>query len=113
MKYQRTFDNTNSNWNEGQFEFNLIFLRQFENHFNQMLRIQGHVFLNDVYVGLGMRKSREGQRMGWRLDPHHPNHPNQVRLSLVADRDTQSIQVEFLGATDILDVLESEEVMVS
>lgn len=108
MELTRIFDEKNQNWNQ-QLEFNLLFLRGIENHMNQMLRIKGYVFFNDLMDVLHMPRTREGQKMGWRRDIHNANHPNQVRLNVTSDRENQSVLVEFLGLEDILDVLDKEQ----
>ena len=53
-------------WNN-QNEFNEIFLRCHERYFNDLLNVQGYVFLNEVLENLGMKRTKIGQLYGWTL----------------------------------------------
>lgn len=44
------------------------FLKQMEQYANDKLRIQGYLFLNDVYKMLGMPETQAGQVVGWVYD---------------------------------------------
>lgn len=46
-------------------EYNLMFLRQTENYCHNQLLIRGHLFLNEVFDELGIKRTVEGQKMGW------------------------------------------------
>ena len=50
-------------------EMMLDYLRQKESEANDKLRINGSLFLNDVYEMLGMPKTPEGQVTGWIYNP--------------------------------------------
>lgn len=65
--YARWFDESSSSWNREP-EYNLLFLRNQQQWFNDKLRMQGYVFLNDVYDALGIPRSSSGQFVGWTLD---------------------------------------------
>jgi len=47
------------------FEYNMMFLRQVENHLNNKLVTQGHLFLNEVYDEIGLKRTVQGQKVGW------------------------------------------------
>lgn len=64
--YARFFDESSKYWNKTP-EYNLIFLRQKQSYFNDMLQATGKVFLNDVYKELGLPLSQAGQTVGWDL----------------------------------------------
>lgn len=65
-QYARCFDETNSNWVDSS-EMNLLFLRNQQNYANDQLHSRGHVFLNEIYDGLGIPRTSEGAVVGWVL----------------------------------------------
>lgn len=71
--YVKIFDETNPNWVRDA-DQNRIFLMQVQNHANDKLRIQGYLFLNDVYEMLGFPKTQTGQVVGWLCDAKHPEN---------------------------------------
>lgn len=62
--YARFFDESSTNW-EKNAEYNLMFLRSVESWMNDKLKLQGFLFLNDVYDALGIERSSIGQLVGW------------------------------------------------
>jgi len=63
--YARVFDETSStNWERSSMS-NRVFIQAQQNYANDLLRRQGHVFLNEVYDMLGLERSREGAVVGW------------------------------------------------
>lgn len=71
--YARIFDELNPNW-ERDSDYNLMYIRNVENKFNDKLKAYGYVFLNDVYEELGFPKTKTGQVVGWVYDPDNPKH---------------------------------------
>lgn len=65
-QYARCFDPTNQNWIDSA-EMNLLFLRNQQNYANDLLHSRGHVFLNEIYDGLGIPRTSEGAVVGWVL----------------------------------------------
>lgn len=63
-KYARFFDASSSGWIKDQ-DYNTLFLKAQENYWNYVLKVRGHVFLNEVYDSLGMSRSNEGAVTGW------------------------------------------------
>lgn len=67
MMYQRTFDEFNVNWRNGD-ELNLWWLTVGQEHFNTELQNKGWVPLNSVYEYLGFPRTSYGQVVGWSLE---------------------------------------------
>jgi len=70
--YARFFDESCSEWSKDP-EYNLFFLKAQQNIFNDLLKVRGHVFLNEVYDALGIKRSRAGAVVGWVIRPGHDN----------------------------------------
>lgn len=66
--YAIFFDDTCTGWTRNS-EKNKFFLLQVQNWANDRLKIEGFLFLNDVYEMLGASKTRAGQIIGWYYDP--------------------------------------------
>lgn len=62
--YARWFDNHSVQWRNDQ-SLNLYFLSAQQNFMNDMLHLNGHLFLNEVYDVLGIPRSKEGALVGW------------------------------------------------
>lgn len=66
-RYAKFFDEGNVNWQKDP-ELNLFFLTSQQNYLNDLLRIRGHVTLNDVYDRIGIDRTKEGFVVGWVFD---------------------------------------------
>jgi len=64
--YSRFFDSSCTQWSKDPY-YNLMFVRQQQNYFNDLLKIRGHVFLNEVYDALGLDRTKPGSVVGWCL----------------------------------------------
>ena len=71
--YAKIYDELNPNW-ERDSDYNLMYIRNVENKFNDKLKAYGYVFLNDVYEALGFPKTKTGQVVGWVYNPDNPEH---------------------------------------
>lgn len=62
--YARVFDESNK-WFKKNPTMNRMFLQAQQAHANDLLKINGHLFLNDVYRMLGFPDTKEGAVVGW------------------------------------------------
>lgn len=63
--YQVMFDETNNNWQRGNRELNVLWLKNMQNWANDRLNARGFVYLNEVYSWLGLPQVPAGQVVGW------------------------------------------------
>jgi Family of unknown function (DUF6353) len=66
-QYARFFDELCTEWSK-EAEYNFTFLRQKQNWMNDLLKMRGYVFLNQVYEELGLAPTSAGSVVGWLLD---------------------------------------------
>jgi hypothetical protein len=71
--YARFFDDASPAWSPSP-ELNLTFLRCQQNYANDMLRVNGHMFLNEIYDMLGLERTKEGAVVGWKLSKDGDNY---------------------------------------
>jgi len=62
--YARFFDESSVQWRKD-YTHNLFFLKAQQNYANDLLKMQGHVFLNEVYDMLSLPRSSAGALVGW------------------------------------------------
>ena len=62
--YARYYDQSCSQWTN-RADYNLMTIKAREDYFNNMLKVRGHVFLNEIYDQLGMERTKAGQIVGW------------------------------------------------
>lgn len=67
-EYVRYFDPRNPNWQRGNRELNLFFLKNVQNWCNDRLHARGFLYLNEVYEMLGVQEAPEGQILGWLVE---------------------------------------------
>lgn len=72
-QYSVFFDESNPNWRPSA-EANKAFLRCQQNFANEILRVDGHLFLNKVYDLLGMPHTSAGAIVGWVVGEGNQNH---------------------------------------
>lgn len=77
--YSKIFDEFNVNW-ENDAELNRNFIQCQQNFANAQLHARGHIYLNEVYDMLGLRRTKAGQIVGWIL--RGPNSDNYVDFKL-------------------------------
>lgn len=99
--YAVIFGPNNHNWH-GNVEISSLFLRTQENWFNDLLRARGHVFLNEVYGGLGIPHTPAGAVMGWSM----ANNEMQNRIEFeTIEHPNGAIGIDFNVDGFILDKL--------
>lgn len=64
--YARWFDDASSEWSSVP-EYNLVKIKCCQEYANQLLQSRGHLFLNEVYDMLGLKRSQEGAVVGWAI----------------------------------------------
>ena len=79
--YARFFDESNPYWQKDA-EFNCMFLRAQQSFFNDKLRVEKRVFLNDVYKALGFPTTKAGQVVGWVYDPERSDIDNYIDFGI-------------------------------
>lgn len=93
-------EKTSRNWSTDP-AINEIFLRQVQNYANDLLRMRGYLFLNEVLYELGLPRTRDGQIVGWRKGSTIQFVPD------VFPKDTTPISLDFNVDGDILDAIET------
>lgn len=71
--YARIFDETNPNWTKDP-QQNLVFLKAQQQYANDMLHVQGYLFLSDVYKALGFDETDASRIVGWTIENGHDNY---------------------------------------
>ena len=82
--YARFFDESCPAWNKDS-ECNKTFLKLQQDFANELLKMKGHLFLNEVYDMLGMPRSKAGQVVGWLYDEQNPEGDNFVDFGIFDD----------------------------
>ena len=72
-QYSVFFDESNPNWQPSA-EINKAFLRCQQNWANDVLRVDGHLFLNQVYEMIGLPHTSAGSIVGWVVGEGNQNH---------------------------------------
>lgn len=83
--------------------YNQMFIKTIQNHSNDLLRIHGYLFLNDVLQNLGLKKTQEGQVTGWII---HPQSSGFVHIEYEELDDQTGYQLTFNVDGVILDKVE-------
>lgn len=80
-EYARFFDDECSGWTNDP-EINMIFIKQAQEYANVRLQNEGYLFLNDVYVMLGLPRTAVGQLVGWIYDEKNPIGDNYIDFGI-------------------------------
>jgi hypothetical protein len=96
--YARMFDKYNDNWEPSPRQ-NLYYLQSVIEHFENVLRLRGYVFLNEIYRHMGYEITNAGQSLGWlKNDPDGDGY-----ISFGIESDSENA-VKFINGT-ISDVI--------
>ena len=89
-EYSKFFDNGCKGWEKDP-EINRKVLLAQESYANDLLQIQGYLFLNDVYDMLGIPRTRAGQIVGWTYTDkgENPHGDNFVSFGIYDVKDEQ------------------------
>jgi len=79
--YSRFFDEGCNGWTKDP-EHNLCYLKTVQAHFNNKLKADGRVFLNDVYKALGIPETKAGHVVGWVYDEKNPVGDNYIDFGI-------------------------------
>lgn len=79
--YSIVFDDGNAGWDKDP-ELSKFFLVQQQNQANNILKAQGHMFLNEVYDLIGAKRTRAGNVVGWVYDEKNPVGDNYIDFGM-------------------------------
>lgn len=63
-QYAKCFDEASPHWHPSA-EMNRLHIMNMQNYANDLLHCRGHVFLNEIYDGLGIPRTSAGAVVGW------------------------------------------------
>lgn len=71
--YARFFDEGSVEFQKNP-EMNKLYIQCQQTYANELLRVRGHLFLNEVYDSLGLQRSRAGAVVGWIISDTGDNY---------------------------------------
>ena len=93
--YGFKFDENSASWDRSR-DMNVFFLKFTQDYFNDLLKLRGYLFLNEVYDRLGIPRRAIGQCVGWIYDENNPNGDNFVDLDIFNERNNNDENVFIL-----------------
>ena len=93
--YGFKFDENSASWDRSR-DMNVFFLKFTQDYFNDLLKLRGYLFLNEVYDRLGIPRRALGQCVGWIYDENNPNGDNFVDLDIFNERNNNDRNVFIL-----------------
>ena len=93
--YGFKFDENSASWDRSR-DMNVFFLKFTQDYFNDLLKLRGYLFLNEVYDRLGIPRRALGQCVGWIYDENNPNGDNFVDLDIFNERNNNDENVFIL-----------------
>lgn len=100
-KYARVFDSSCNAWDKDR-EFNLMYLQAAQNHYNDVLKARGYVFLRDVYEYLGIPVTAASLIAGWVYDLENKFTDNHIDFG-IQPTDGADIQMDFNADGNIVE----------
>ena len=70
--------------------YNYLFVQMTQNWANDKLQAQGHLFLNEIFDQLGLRRTRSGALVGWVLPGTEA-----IWIKVVEDRGEDGLVLDF------------------
>lgn len=104
-EYTRIFDSSNRYW-DGNDDYVRMFLDSEESRANNLLRMNGHVFLNEIFERLGFEKTKIGQVVGWEYTPDKDCY---IDFDIYQVENEHKVILNFNPQGYILDKLEKGE----
>lgn len=80
--YSRWFDETCKNY-EGIADYDMLYLRSQQQFANDKLKVDGYLFLSDIYEALGIPRTKMSQTVGWIYKPNNENGDNFVDFGII------------------------------
>ena len=93
--YGFKFDENSASWDRSR-DMNVFFLKFTQDYFNDLLKLRGYLFLNEVYDRLGIPRRAIGQCVGWVYDENNLNGDNFVDLDIFNERNNNDENVFIL-----------------
>ena len=93
--YTFKFDENSASWDRSR-DMNVFFLKFTQDYFNDLLKLRGYLFLNEVYDRLGIPRRALGQCVGWVYNENNPNGDNFVDLDIFNERNNNNENVFIL-----------------
>lgn len=87
--YAIVFDDGNDGWDPDP-ERTKFFLIQQQNWANERLKARGHLFLNEVYDMLGVKRTKAGAQVGWVYDEDNCTGDNYVDFGIFDIRSSKA-----------------------
>lgn len=87
--YAIVFDDGNDGWDPDP-ERTKFFLIQQQNYANERLKARGHLFLNEVYDMLGVKRTKAGAQVGWVYDEKQTVGDNYVDFGIFDIRSSKA-----------------------
>lgn len=81
-EYSRWFDESCKNY-EGNMDYDMLYLRSQQQFANDKLKVDGYLFLSDIYEALGIPRTKMSQTVGWIYKPNNENGDNFVDFGLM------------------------------